>query len=840
MHSPTLFLPIALFLSVLAGSHAAPIDISVPLYTPKFESLQTSITTTGGVVEVDLQIKYDLAGTARLVGTLDGIVVSGKATIKTTVGSTTYKFSVRSATAPPIVVNISGRYGSSTASCSYTGPKGRANIPENPVGLQASAPTLAAIQISPLVNEKNVVTGTAQISSEFTTNPVVAGTVKGKVSSDLISLAIKHDKRSAMFTGRRVGNAYIGDLRLTIPPARETLTNVSLALDGVYVASGSANFRGAVSQISNRVPVPAPGTTVTVRSDVNGDGNFLGKEIVTTVTDQNGRYQLNAAVVRGRKVLLEIRRPGYAEILQSSPSISPGTIVTKNATLQPLEELPVVAGSAESPDGSIRLDGLPAEIESVSARLFDPTTEAAQFPGPFADNQGNLLVSSVFSTVEATDGSGRAVTNLGAEATLCMKVPPTTWATMGDLVPANNQIDIPLYFYDENAGQWKRHSDNGWLENAGRSKIAEDQLGAIRAGTYLGEIFAVGPVSHLSWWNIDWPISSHTCIKGLLLDTNGTPVSGASVAAVGLTYSGRTGPEITGPDGKFCLEIMRSEADGEDVDGDNILGETQKLQLKVASGSDQYAFGPFTSPVASATCTNGSGLDVGSLYLDAAHRFSVSFCTVTGRVVYSGVAVGINPGTPPGSGIRFAQVVGYDTDALLAAGENCTNCQVSTTYTDSLGYFSLEMPILSGASIFAFANISRTNGYGVFVGERTTIGCPPGLVTIEADYFHLGIVTIVLYKGSDLWGSATLQDNAMVVISYPVGSLYYIGSRNSVGLPTQLGPWVNFPMRNNSPGTYIGSIYFTITSLSPAGGTWEIKGGSVNVSGTWFSTSPFP
>jgi hypothetical protein len=88
------------------------------------------------------------------------------------------------------------------------------------------------------------------------TNPVVAGTVKGKVSSDLISLAIKHDKRSATFTGRRVGNAYIGDLRLAIPPARETLTNVSLVLDGVYVASGSASFRGAArKQSSRRMPL---------------------------------------------------------------------------------------------------------------------------------------------------------------------------------------------------------------------------------------------------------------------------------------------------------------------------------------------------------------------------------------------------------------------------------------------------------------------------------------------------------------------------------------------------------------------------------------------------------
>jgi hypothetical protein len=85
-----------------------------------------------------------------------------------------------------------------------------------------------------------------------------------------------------------------------------------------------------------------------------------------------------------------------------------------------------------------------------------------------------------------------------------------------------------------------------------------------------------------------------------------------------------------------------------------------------------------------------------------------------------------------------------------------------------------------------------------------------------------------------------VQDNAMVVISYPNGSLYYIGSRNSVGLPTQLGPWVNFPMRNNSPGTGIGSIYFIVTSVTPAAGTWEITGGSVNASGTWVATSLFP
>ena len=120
------------------------------------------------------------------------------------------------------------------------------------------------------------------------------------------------------------------------------------------------------------------------------------------------------------------------------------------------------------------------------------------------------------------------------------------------------------------------------------------------------------------------------------------------------------------------------------------------------------------------------------------------------------------------------------------------------------------------------------------------MGCPRGLVTIEADYFHIGVITLALYKGSAPWGYATVQDNAIVVISYPNESLlYYIGSRNSVGLPTQLGPWVNLPMRNNSPGTGIGSIYFTVTSVAPTAGTWEIIG-SVNASGTWVANSLFP
>ena len=59
----TLFLSIALALSALAKLQASPITASFPLTTPKFESLQTSLTPTGGSVEVQLHVNYDVAGT---------------------------------------------------------------------------------------------------------------------------------------------------------------------------------------------------------------------------------------------------------------------------------------------------------------------------------------------------------------------------------------------------------------------------------------------------------------------------------------------------------------------------------------------------------------------------------------------------------------------------------------------------------------------------------------------------------------------------------------------------------------------------------------------------------
>src|SRR5262249_4804423 len=145
------------------------------------------------------------------------------------------------------------------------------------------------------------------------------------------------------------------------------------------------------------------------------------------------------------------------------------------------------------------------------------------------------------------------------------------------------------------------------------------------------------------------------------------------------------------------LEVMRSEQPGEDVDGDGISGETQQVQVRVQSGTNQYSFGPFFSPTNAATCTNGN-VDTVALTLNDASLLTVWPCCITGRVVYSGISMGgATPTIPVGGGIRFAKVVAYDPEALDVAMASCSNCLVTTA--DSLGYFSLEIPVLAGVSL---------------------------------------------------------------------------------------------------------------------------------------------
>ena len=821
---------VMLFLASPSRTAAGTSAFDLMLGLPQLQTLQTLVPVGSNTVEVHLALLYNtkgqLSGTAD--STVDGMAASCLGTISRRSTNVTYTLKIKASTVPATTITLRGDVGG-LVSGTYAGPKGRTKIAPQPVTLTMRSPAPAHIDISSAVSARGQITGTANVMA-YGTNGAAPGKLGGSVTTNQLKLTLTQAPRVISFKGVRMADVYVGTLKVTVPPDRETFTAYSVPASAFALTSGQATFRGTVLSGSNAVPAATAGVKVTVKSDLNGDGKFTGTEIVTATTDANGRYQITLPVSVDRTVMLELSLAGYAKFMTAYPNVTPGSVILKNATLQLLSSLNVGSGMATSDDGKITLIGLPGTINSMQARVFNPNTETAQFPGEFADNERNLLVSSVFSAIEAKDANGGAVTNLGTNATLCMQVPRDTWNTLKDLHPGNGQIDVPLYYYDESTGEWKRSSSDGWLENASHTKIAEAQLPAIQSGSYSENVFAAGPITHLSYWNIDWPISSHTCVIGNVFDDAGRLLAGASVSVKGLSYTGTSSPKVTGADGSFCSDILRSEGPGEDVDGNGITGETQQIQILVQSGTNYFSFGPFDSPQLQGTCDDGGRLHV-DLMLNDSNRLAVSFCTVTGQVVYSGTTLSGTNSLHAGDPIAGAVVFGFDPEAF----EFLTGCQLSGTClpatTADDGTFTLTAPVLAGLTVYSTKFDVTANGYDYFQAVSSFSGCPPGAITLSADF--TGVRFLILDLAGVGVDSAMLSlVNDLPVVSISTATAYYFGtSLAPQSPPVVTGDWLTLPLRNGVDNTAAGTITFTVTSLAPVAGTWTTS--TVGLSGTF-------
>lgn len=516
------------------------------------------------------------------------------------------------------------------------------------------------------------------------------------------------------------------------------------------VPVGDARFHGTVSTTDGRSAVlPAEGVTVAIHSDLNGNGAADPGETVSGKTGANGAYALNYPAVSGRPVVVDFTLDGYSKTPKVYASVTPGSDVSLNTTLRSLTPLTMLGTSAAAVDGSLRLQNLPPTVASIAGLVLNPVTDTAQFPGEFADSDGNLLISTVFAAIEAKDAEGKPVRELAPDTTVRMQVPKETWATLRDRDPDTAPIEVPLYFYDEGAGQWKSAAPDGWLEDSSGNKLDRSIL-PIDSSTYAGPIYAVATITHLSYWNIDWPVSTHGCVAGRVVDSTGNPVAGAVVVAKGVTYTGTSSPRTTDAAGRFCITVMRSEAPGEDVDRDGATGETTRIKLSVQAGGKHYDFDPYDMPTAPATCPSSGCLQLRDLILDPARAITVSQCTINGKLVYSGTWTNNPPPLNPGDPIANAMVTGFDPDAGEASIDCLVNDQNCTLWanSDAQGQFTLRFPILFGAQLYAYsfggypyfetADLAAQTThppYGFYTGNATTRGCPAEPLTIPLDFW---------------------------------------------------------------------------------------------------------
>ncbi len=500
----------------------------------------------------------------------------------------------------------------------------------------------------------------------------------------------------------------------------------------------------------------AAGAEVTANVDRNRNGQVDAGESSTETADADGNYSLALAVADGDRVVVGLRTSDSAPLFRTLEAAAGGDVVL-NVTLRTAEELECTGPRCEIPGQRLSIEGLPSGVTG-SAQVFNPVTQADAFPGDFADSDGNLLLSGVFASVELTDESGDPVHDLTAPATLRMQVPRETWSVITDISPGNGRIDVPLYAFDEARGTWVRDGA-AVLENDAAAVIAEGSLTSIRDGSYAGGVVARGEVDHFSYWNVDWPIASHACLTGRLLTADGAPAAGATVTARGVTYTG-TSSATADADGRFCVDVLRSEGPGEDVDQDGVAGETQRVTIRVVHRGRIYDVGEHVVPLQSATCDVGCGT-IDDVALTPDRELTPTVCSFT-------VVVRDRDGQPVPDALVFAVDDTVDADLAL---ELCADTPLGFCFgagsTDAQGAASLTTVVID--SLFAIAFGTTQDGESTLQrwGEMLFSGCPTSElpITLTDGYRYVPLSVEFVPPGIIRWTPPTYPATGINVAS---------------------------------------------------------------------------
>ncbi len=543
----------------------------------------------------------------------------------------------------------------------------------------------------------------------------------------------------------------------------------------------------------------ADGATITVSTDVNGNGRIGPRERATATTDSNGHYTIHAPVAAGMQSVVRFSLDGYAPLLKTVQINTTRAITGFDGALVEMNSLTDVKnGKWRNSAGSVEISN--SNISGGKVRNFNPATEADKFPGSFSDNKGSLLISGVFTAFELEDTQGKrlATTEPGNPARIRMRMPRDTWGAVVDTHSGNDRIDVPMYYFNEETGQWVRGTTeggadlSGWLERDNGTIIAEAQLAAVRNGSYSGDIFAASDVTHFSYWNVDWPIADHGCISGTVVDADGNPVAGATINVAGVTYTGTSSPQTTDENGKFCVDVMRSEAPGEDINNNGVTGEKQKVLISGSSGGKLYNFGEYEIPVQAGTCpTNCLAVE---LKVAPENEVQVSVCSVSGTATVEG---------QPKAGIFVYgsdDMIDPDTWNNVCGTSGCT----FIASTDDTGAFSLTAPYAFKLSLLGIYTESDDTGTFFYESTRSLLGCPSTPVSLNLELLFCTVnLPAINYSG----GVISLDPAvplSFLIVNGPLGPKWMIMQNTDAGF--------------SGPITY-GTVPADARQAFPSGGT---------------------
>jgi MYXO-CTERM domain-containing protein len=490
-------------------------------------------------------------------------------------------------------------------------------------------------------------------------------------------------------------------------------------------------------ELSGRVALgdgsPPEGSTVRLKVDLDRDREFASYETLSGTVDESGayvlRYELDPADVdlefittvaelvaeyeaRGFEALLDdgplpaivsFEREGYSTVTRKIATLIENPNL--DALLAPLEDIHCKDAGCQSSSGSVLVTGLPGGtgIARAYAEAYDPSLNTTRFPGSFSDYSGNLLISSGFMEIDFRDAGGKRVTRVSSPVEVRFEANPTSWPTLRDLHPDNDRIDLPMYSFDEELGEWVTEAD-GVLTDDDGAEVAESELAAINDGSYDGKLFVTFSTQHFSTWNCDRPIQTRACVKGRFVDELGNPYPGVSVSVQGVSYTGASATMMTGADGWFASDLMKSESEGEDIDGDGTSGQTVTAQVTAGGALGVYVGAAFDSPTANASigivspeCQPAACacLDLGDIVAEFERPRA---CRVTVKETYSGVSFTGDASVEAGDVVAGASVrgeyAGQVSIPLSASLEICDGVSCYSADVDTGGSASFVVPVI--------------------------------------------------------------------------------------------------------------------------------------------------
>jgi MYXO-CTERM domain-containing protein len=445
-------------------------------------------------------------------------------------------------------------------------------------------------------------------------------------------------------------------------------------------------------------------------------------------------------------IVLKVEREGYSTVIKRFTTIS--QTPTLDAVLAPLSSIGCADGRCAATDGSVDLQGFPGGtgIDRAYASAYDPAKDTRYFPGSFTDTRSNLLISSGFTEINLHAANGSKVTNLSSPVSVRFRADENSWASLRDLRAGSGRVEVPMYSFDEARADWVTEPD-GALESADGTPIPEADFASIQDGTYPDPVFVAFETKHFSTFNCDAPVKERGCVMGCLV-AEGQALANVQVNASGVTYTGSAGAVITGADGCFATDLMKSELSDEDVDANGKRGETFQAQLTASAAVGVFVGAPFDTPTTQGSVrASASGsvscrapacdcIDLGEI--------EVTFetpraCTITVNVTYSGESV-IGSGGPLARGDavvgaslkgQLTGALGGPADASVCGGEPCGYANV-----DENGSATFVVPVIGDEPrVELSASLSTTvdGVYHYYEGSITVNGCSRDQDALTAD-----------------------------------------------------------------------------------------------------------